>query len=134
MKSQRDQVCDYLNRVKDEANLRQWIFKVGNDVPPDDAWADVEISQHLWTVTIRISDDFFNESSKHQREVLAHELTHVHYATVERLVEALRKTLGDSSYHMFERLWDIEVERAADSLAIPLSEALPLPKFRKGKR
>lgn len=134
MKSQRDQVSDYLNKFKDDVNLRQWTFKIGSDVPPDDAWADVDISQHLWMVTIRISDDFFNENPKHQREILAHELTHVHYATVERLVETLKKTLGEPTYHMFERLWDVEVERAADSLAIPLSKALPLPKFKKGKK
>lgn len=132
--TQRDKVRKYLADNKDEMNLRQWNIKVADDLPPDDSWADVEVSQNLWSATIRLSNDFFKESPEHQREILAHELSHVHYASLERLVETLEKILGDQAYRILESLWDIESERAADSIAVPLGRLLPLPNFKENKR
>ena len=132
--TERDRVRDYLGKIKDDMNLRQWTIKVSDDLPPDDSWADVEVSQNLWTATVRISNDFFKESPEHQREILAHELSHVHYGSLERLVESLDKILGDQAYKILEHLWDIESERAADSIAVPLGRSLPLPNFKGGKR
>jgi hypothetical protein len=132
--TQRDKVRKYLADNKGKMNLRQWNIKVADDLPPDDSWADVEVSQNLWTATIRLSNDFFKESAEHQREILAHELSHVHYASVERLVETLEKILGDQAYKILESLWDIESERAADSIAVPLGRLLPLPNFKERKR
>lgn len=132
--TQRDRVRKYLANNKDTLNLKQWNIKVADDLPPDDSWADIEVSQNLWTATIRLSNDFFKESAEHQREILAHELTHVHYASVERLSDTLEKILGDQAYRVFEHLWDIESERAADSIAVPLGRLLPLPNFKESKR
>lgn len=132
--TERDRVRDYLAKNKDDLNLRQWTIKVSDDLPPDDSWADVEVSQNLWTATVRISNDFFKESPEHQREILAHEMTHVHYASLERLIETLEKILGDQAYKILEGLWDIESERAADSIAVPLGRSLPLPNFKVGKK
>lgn len=131
--TQRDKVREYLKKNKDSLNLRQWNIKVSDDLPPDDSWADIEVSQNLWSATIRLSNDFFKEDPEHQREILAHELCHVHYSSLERLVETLEKILGDQGYKILESLWDIESERAADSIAVPLGRLLPLPNFKAGK-
>lgn len=132
--TERDKVREYLGKIKDELNLRQWNIKVSDDLPPDDSWADIEVSQNLWSATVRLSNDFFKESAEHQREILAHEMTHIHYSSLERLVETLEKVLGDQAYRILESLWDIESERAADSIAVPLGKSLPLPNFKVGRK
>lgn len=132
--TERDKVRNYLAKIKDELNLRQWNIKVSDDLPPDDSWADIEVSQNLWSATVRLSNDFFKESPEHQREILAHEMTHIHYGSIERLVETLEKILGDQAYKILESLWDIESERAADSIAVPLGKSLPLPNFKVGRK
>lgn len=132
--TERDKAREYLNKVKDTLNLRQWNVKVSEDLPPDDSWADIEVSQNLWSATVRLSNDFFKELPEHQREILAHEMAHVHYASLERLVDTLEKVLGDQAYRILESLWDIESERAADSIAVPLGKLLPLPNFKVGRK
>jgi hypothetical protein len=49
-------------------------------------------------------------------------------------VESLERILGDQAYKILESLWDIESERAADSIAVPLGRLLPLPNFKEGKK
>ena len=126
----RDKVREYLDGVKDIANLKQWEIKVSNDLPPEDAWADIDVSENLWVATVRISNSFFDETPQSQRRILAHELTHIHYAPVERLVEHLEGTLGSQAHELLAKVWETEIERAADSISLPLAEMLPLPEFK----
>lgn len=120
---------DYLTRAKTILNLSHWEIKISTDSPPDDAWADVEVSQNLYAATIRFSPGLWKEKPEEIRRVIAHELIHCHYAGVERLVETLEKALGSQAYEILSHIWDIESERGADSLSTAVAELLPLPTF-----
>jgi hypothetical protein len=120
---------DYLTRAKTILNLSHWEIKISTDSPPDDAWADVEVSQNLYAATIRFSPVLWKEKPEEIRRVIAHELIHCHYAGVERLVETLEKTLGSQAYEIMSSIWDVESERGADSLSTAVAELLPLPTF-----
>jgi hypothetical protein len=120
---------DYLTRAKSILNLSHWEIKISTDSPPDDAWADVEVSQNLYAATIRFSPTLWKEKPEEIRRVIAHELIHCHYAGVERLVETLEKTLGSQTYEIVSSIWDVESERGADSLSTVVAELLPLPTF-----
>ena len=120
---------DYLTRAKSILNLSHWEIKISTDSPPDDAWADVEVSQNLYAATIRFSPTLWKEKPEEIRRVIAHELIHCHYAGVERLVETLEKTLGSQAYEIVSNIWDVESERGADSLSTAVAELLPLPTF-----
>ena len=120
---------DYLTRAKTILNLSHWEIKISTDLPPDDAWADVEVSQNLYAATIRFSPALWKEKPEDIRRVIAHELIHCHYAGVERLVETLEKTLGSQAYEIISSIWDVESERGADSLSTAVAELLPLPTF-----
>jgi hypothetical protein len=120
---------DYLTRAKSILNLSHWEIKISTDSPPDDAWADVEVSQNLYAATIRFSPSLWKEKPEEIRRVIAHELIHCHYAGVERLVETLEKTLGSQAYEIVASIWDVESERGADSLSTVVAELLPLPTF-----
>lgn len=131
--SLRESACAYLNDALPLLNLKQWTVKVSDDLPPDDAWADVEASTNLWEATIRISNDLFKEKPEKQRQVLAHELMHLHYASVERAVETLEHVLGNQAYEILEKLWDTETERAADAVSCVVAVILPLPEFKENE-
>jgi len=122
-------VKDYVDRCARVLGLGHWEIKVSEDPSSEDAWADVEVSQNLHQATIRFSRDLWKEKPTEIRRVVAHELIHCHYAGVERLVETLQKPLGTAAYEIIEHVWDVESERAADSLSTVVAVLLPLPAF-----
>ena len=126
----REQVAAYLNANRDVMHLKQWTLKVSADIPADDSWADVEVSDNLWEATVRISGDFFKETPESQRRILAHELMHVHLAAMERLMGSLEGVLGSQAYEVLEKLWDTEGERVAEALSFIVAGVLPLPNFK----
>ena len=128
--SLREQVTVYLNANRDVMHLKQWHLKVSNDIPADDSWADVEVSENLWEASVRLSGDFFKESPESQRRILAHELMHVHNAALERLIGTLSGVLGSQAYEVLEKVWDTEGERVAEALSFVVAEVLPLPEFK----
>ena len=125
----REQVTAYLNAQRSVMHLTQWTLKVSNDIPADDSWADIEVSDNLWEATIRLSNDFFKESPESQRRILAHELMHVHNAALERLIGTLEGVLGSQAYEVLDKVWDTEGERVAEALSFVVAEVLPLPEF-----
>ena len=128
--SLREQVTAYLNANRDVMHLKQWTLKVSNDIPADDSWADVEVSENLWEASVRLSGDFFKETPESQRRILAHELMHVHNAALERLIGTLSGVLGSQAYEVIEKVWDTEGERVAEALSFIVAEVLPLPDFK----
>ena len=126
----REQVTAYLNTIRPVMHLTQWTIKVNNDIPADDSWADIEVSENLWEATIRLSNDFFKETPESQRRILAHELMHVHHAALERLMGTLEGTLGSQAYEVLDKVWDTEGERVAEALSFVVAEVLPLPDFK----
>jgi hypothetical protein len=130
----REKVKDYLDENLPLLNLKQWEIKVSTDLPGDDAWADIEASENLWIATLRLNNDFFREAPEHQRRILAHEMMHLHYASIERLIDSLEDVLGAESYVMLTKLWDVETERAAEAVSYVLAEALPLPVFKEARK
>lgn len=127
--SLREQVTAYLNAHRDVMHLKQWTLKVSADIPSDDSWADIEVSDNLWEATVRISGDFFKETPESQRRILAHELMHVHHAALERLLGTLEGVLGSQAYEVLDKVWDTESERVAEALSFVVAERLPLPTF-----
>ncbi len=128
--SLREQVASYLNANRDVMHLKQWTLKVSADIPADDSWADVEVSDNLWEASVRLSGDFFKETPESQRRILAHELMHVHNASLERLIGTLSGVLGSQAYELLEKVWDTEGERVAEALSFVVAEVLPLPDFK----
>jgi hypothetical protein len=123
-------VTAYLHATREVMHLTQWTLKVSNDIPADDSWADIEVSENLWEASIRLSNDFFKETPESQRRILAHELMHVHNAALERLIATLDGVLGSQAFEILDKVWDTEGERVAEALSFVVAERLPLPAFR----
>ena len=125
----RREVAKYCNDNLHLLNLKQWTIKVSEDLPPDDAWADVEVSENLWEATIRISNDFFKETPESQRRILSHELMHVHNAGLERFINSLEGILGSQTFDLLNKAWDTETERVAEALSHVVCSLLPVPEL-----
>jgi hypothetical protein len=123
----------YVDAVKEILNLPQWDIKVKDYPAAEDAYADIEAHDVLWHAKLRLSEDFWKESPSEQRKIIAHEMLHLHYAGVERLVNSTEGTLGNAAYDLFSKVWEIEIERAADALSGPVGGLLPMPNFKGTK-
>lgn len=119
----------YVDEARDLLNLSQWEIKVQDYPSADDAYADIEPHDYLWHAKLRLSEDFWKEKPEEQCKIIAHELLHLHYAGVERLVNHLEPILGGQSHEILAKVWEIEVERAADALSGPVGGLLPTPSF-----
>lgn len=125
----RERAAAYLNAQRATMRLSDWELKVSSDLPPDDAWADIEVSDNLWVATIRLSNDFFKLKPAEQRRVLAHELMHVHHHALDRLVAHLEGILGGEAFSLFDSQFDTEGERVCEALSFIVADRMPLPRF-----
>lgn len=116
---------DYVNRASGILGLAHWKVEVSKHPCEEDSWADIEVSDNLWTATLRVSSEFWTLDNSEKRRVIAHELLHVHYAGAERAIESLEGVLGREGYEIISNVFNVEVERAADALSTPVSRLLP---------
>jgi len=123
----------YVDAAKEILNLSQWEIKVKDFPAAEDAYADIEAHDVLWHAKLRLSEDFWKEAPAEQRRIIAHELLHLHYAGVERLVGSAESVMGSAAYDLYSTVWDIEIERAADALSGPVGGLLPMPNFKGAK-
>jgi hypothetical protein len=133
MSTRLEEAQRYVDNAKRILNLTQWEIKVKDYPSAEDAYADIEPHDHLWHAKLRLSEDFFKEPAVEQRKIIAHELLHLHYAGVERLVNSVHDTLGVAAADIYSKVWEIEVERSADALSGPVGGLLPIPKFKGTK-
>lgn len=116
---------EYVNRASGILGLAHWKVEVSKHPCEEDSWADIEVSDNLWTATLRVSAEFWTLDNSEKRRVIAHELLHVHYAGAERAIESLEGVLGREGYEIISNVFNVEVERAADALSTPVSRLLP---------
>lgn len=116
---------DYVNKASTILGLAHWKVEVSKHPCEEDSWADIEVSDNLWTATLRVSSEFWTLDNFEKRRVIAHELLHVHYAGAERAIESLEGVLGREGYEIISNVFNVEVERAADALSTPVSRLLP---------
>jgi len=126
----RERVPAYLNAHRPVMRLTEWELKASDDLPPDDAWADIDVSENLWVATIRLSNDFFKLKPREQRRVLAHEMLHIHLHAIDRMVAHLDGILGREAFTLFDSQFDTEGERVCEALSFIVAERLPLPNFK----
>jgi hypothetical protein len=116
---------EYVNKCLLILNLPQWTVTISKHPTEEDNWADIEVSDNLYTAKMRVSSDFWAAPELEKRRVIAHELMHVHYAGVERAIESLDGILGSEGYGILENIYENEIERAADALSYAVANLLP---------
>ena len=109
----------YVRRLADILALKDWRIDVLDELPSGDgAFASIyPIVGRKWA-NLRMSEEFLVAPKLDQRQTIAHELVHCHFAPLLRLLEA-RDQYDDAMRHA--------LEYGVDGLADGIAPLLPLP-------
>ena len=105
--------------------LSQWEVRVSTEPADNDAWADIEAHSQADTATLRLSPDFWKQSSDKRRQILTHELLHLATARMDQVVEGLEDTLGAVAWAVFEPQFENATERVVEHLSRLIAPHLP---------
>ncbi len=109
--------------------LRDWEVTVSREAADITSHADIEVHDQRRTADLRIARDFFTQSPERQRLILAHELSHIISARLDRVIENLEEPLGKIGYALLEPNFIDATERMVEHFARLIARDLPIPDF-----
>ena len=109
--------------------LRDWEVTVSREAADITSHADIEVHDQRRTAALRIARDFFTQSPERQRLILAHELSHIISARLDRVIENLEEPLGKIGYALLEPNFIDATERMVEHFARLIARELPIPNF-----
>lgn len=128
LKGDRDELGKYVRDMADEMGLRDWTIVLSHAEPDDDdhgAECDVTYGRKLATITFR--DDWVQWDAERIRQLVAHELLHVHTWPMEQRLCDLKDLIGESAYTVASLAFRDALEHAVDGIATEWAATLPLP-------
>jgi hypothetical protein len=119
----------YVDTCKDLLGLKDWkiVYKVCEE-PAKEAEADISCA-HGKIAYLRLNKSFFTFSPEYQRNVICHELVHMHLFAVDDCFMSTRECLGGAAYSVLDNLFTEASENATQTFSHLLEGLLPLPKF-----
>lgn len=109
--------------------LQDWEITVSREAADITSHADIEVHDQRRTADLRIARDFFAQSPERQRLILAHELSHIISARLDRVIENLEEPLGKIGYALLEPNFIDATERMVEHFARLIARELPIPDF-----
>jgi len=109
--------------------LQDWEITVSREAADVTSHADIEVHDQRRTADLRIARDFFAQSPERQRLILAHELSHIISARLDRVIENLEEPLGKIGYALLEPNFIDATERMVEHFARLIARELPIPNF-----
>jgi hypothetical protein len=120
MKITRAEWLPYYQALAARMRLGGWTFIISDEGPEGDALASINCWYGRFGATVRLSDNFLNETEEEQRYICVHELVHVWFAHADELVsDELPKGAKDA--------WTLASEYGVDAAAQTLAPFMPLP-------
>lgn len=124
---------DALRAYADEARrllgLTEWRLTISRDAADLEAWADIDPHSQANTAELRVSADFWRQTPERQREILAHELTHLLTCRTDQTVDNLEDALGKVAWSVFSPQYEAVAEQMVDRVSLLLAPLLPLPRL-----
>jgi hypothetical protein len=110
----------YFRALADLMSLRDWTVGV-EDAPPDpDHLAEVDCRYGRRIAWFRLSEAYLDSAPERQRQTAAHELMHLHFEPMRRLLLGL---LDDTIWKAVDLPFEYGIDAAAEAIAAHL----PLP-------
>lgn len=124
MKLDREAVCrswdSYVRCMSDLMGLRDWQVAMSKDHCSNDADAQVDWIEGTKSARIRVSDEFLSTmDEERQREVIAHELAHLHFELARVIAE---RAMGNR-WEDFRDAFEVGI----DAMSMIIGPKLPLP-------
>jgi hypothetical protein len=124
----RRSLARYIFTIAKEFGLRDWdMYLLGDPPDTETAAASVECIYGRRKANIRVGVEFHHASPEEQREVVLHELIHVHFAQTRALIdEVLPDLLGKPAFVAFREAYRQADEHATDAIANAIADRYPL--------
>ena len=119
----------YIATLLPTLRLSHWQVKVQPEPASEGHEASVSCTEDRYIAAIRVSQEFWTLPPETQRNVITHELIHVHNSQVDDAVILARKPLGEQAWALFWGSYAHADEYATDALAAVLAPFLPLPEL-----
>ena len=123
----------WINKAAPIVGLAEWKITVAADAAAEDAWADIEPHSTDPRATLRIGSSFEEQSANRQREILTHELMHLHVHALDRYTSSLEESHGRIWYGGWYPGYEALIEQACERLAQVFAPQLPPYRTRGGR-
>jgi len=115
----------YTRDLASRLGLSDWEITVSAEFSGDTAEASTWLPHAQPRATIRLGDCFTSHTPKYQREIVVHELLHIHLNPVNRVFELLEGQLPPPMYAYVRAMYDERQDFALDSLAPHIAQFMP---------
>jgi hypothetical protein len=120
----------WLKTATQIVGLAHWEITVSDDAAPDDAWADIDPHSLNPSATLRIGSGFDSQTPQKQTLILAHEISHLILAPLDRYISHLEGQHGGVWWGAWEPGYNDHHEQTTEAIAraiVPLLPAYPMP-------
>lgn len=119
----------YIQDVAGFLGLRDRDVVLRREPPPsDEAVAEVWTQSDVVKAVIYLHPDFFYRCMEEQRQIVCHELIHLHLTALEEHIEwALGSVTGSDLLANLPKLIRRDIETAVDRIAYIVAPRVPLP-------
>lgn len=118
----------YVRRLANLMGLSNWHVTVTvGDTVEEDSYAEITPWSERFRGDIVLNSRWKPENKEDVREILVHELLHLHFASLDQAVGSLDTLLGKPAYTVFRDRYNPDREKAVQQIARFWSPTLPLP-------
>lgn len=132
-RARQDAIGSYIGDLKSRMNLGHWTVRIMWEHPEraldgSEIQAEIEQIEGRYLAVLRLGEGFWDFDPSQVREVVVHELLHLHHMRVSSLTDwgRLNKLVGDPAHVMIKDNLDRELELMVDTLTSVLVEHMPL--------
>ena len=121
-------LTEYVNRLAALMGLSNWHITIRSGAPDTaDAWAETKVWERALRGDIVLNVDKRPDDRPHLREILVHELLHLHLADLDHAAQGVETVLGQSVYTVFYDRHSVDEEKTVQQIARFWAPKLPLP-------
>ena len=130
-KAEKRAIGRYVREIADLYGLRDWTVEVSDHEPKEsDTLAEVTVTPGRHFASIGFAKRYLDESPENQREIVVHELSHIHFEGGWAVLRHdLADYLGQMAYDHSMASFGRQMEMGIDGVAHSIAAHFPLPEW-----